>query len=71
MSKLDYKTVKEQTDDFINQVKGDVKYCCCMYERGRYYFQLELKDGSYRWWSIKANGDNDKDFKKKIGLESE
>ena len=44
VSKLAYKTVKEQTEDFINQVKGNVKYCMCMYERGRYVFQLELKD---------------------------
>ena len=38
----------------------------CMYERGRYVFQLELKDGGYRHWSIKANGDNDKEFISKL-----
>ena len=58
----------ENSEDFINQVKGNVKCYCCMYERGRYYFQLELKDGSYRYWSIKADGDNDKEFKNRIGL---
>lgn len=68
---MKYKTIEEKTEDFINQVKGKVKYCWCMYERGRYYFQLELKDGGYRYWSIKADGDNDKDFKNKIGLGGE
>jgi hypothetical protein len=63
---------EERTKLFLEEInKVGVKSSWCMYERGRYYFQLELVNGDMRYWSIKANGDNDKEFKNKLNYVAE